>query len=71
MVDYTKAEAEKLMMRITEEMPKAVVHNWRDFGFSVDVALGDRVCVACQPDTDYQAGCFHDIATIKRLLTAH
>lgn len=47
---------------------QAKIARWRDFDFAMDVQLGQRSCVACQPDSDFQHGCFHDVEQIKNLL---
>jgi hypothetical protein len=48
-VDYTREQAANLADRIRRELPTAQVETYRDYGFSVDVRLGDKAIVACQP----------------------
>jgi hypothetical protein len=69
--DFTRADAERLAAEIRRELPDAQVDNWRDYGFSVDVRLGDRACIACQPHIVFsgQPPIFTTAAEVKALLT--
>lgn len=70
---YTLADIEKLKGKIADELPEARVEDWRDYGWTLEVSIGDRHCVACRPEVSQegQREIFLDIPQIRHLLTAH
>jgi hypothetical protein len=68
---YSKDDVDALKARIIERLPNAKIENWRDFGFALDVSIGSRSVVACQPKTSYQDGCFRSADEVERLLTVN
>lgn len=73
MSGYYIADARRLKRQIEGAIPEAQVENWRDYGFAVDVSIGERHCVACQPGNDDigQPEIFRTIDEVKRLLSLH
>lgn len=65
---FTRAQVEKLKEEILTDIPGAYVETWQDFGFCMEVRVGDRICVATAPKSDRNPAIFLDITEIRRLL---
>jgi hypothetical protein len=51
---YTVTDIDRLEREIREKLPRAKFDRWRDFGFALEVSIGARHVIACQPRTTYQ-----------------
>lgn len=72
-MSYMLADVARLKREVLAAIPNAKVSTWRDYGFALEVAVGDRHIVACQPGIDAtgQPEVFLDVAEIKRRLGLH
>lgn len=74
---YYLADVERLKRDVLAAIPNAKVSTWRDYGFSLEVSVGERHVIACQPGRDWtdehagQREIFLDVVEIKRLLELH
>jgi hypothetical protein len=72
-MSYFLADVARLKRQVLAAIPEARSETWRDFGFALDVFVGDRHVIACQPGIDEtdQREVFREVAEIKRLLELH
>ena len=72
-MNYYRADVRKLKRQIEHEIPQAYCENWRDYGFALDVRLGERHCIACQPKREEidQPEIMRSVAEVRQLLVLH
>lgn len=69
---YHLADVHALQGRVKREIPDAQTSTWCDYGYRLEVQIGERHCVACQPAREgVQNEVFLDIEEIKRRLQLH
>jgi hypothetical protein len=75
-MSYYRTDAKKLAQDIRKAIPEAMVENWRDHGFAVDVWMpaqpgrGHKACVACEPPRDDigRPEVFRSVDEVKQIL---
>lgn len=76
-MSYMLADVRRLKQEVLAAIPNAEVSTWGDYGFRLEVSVGARHCIACQPgidETEVRAGqpeIFRDVTEIKHLLELH
>jgi hypothetical protein len=66
--DYALEDADKLADEIKNAIPDARISRYRDYGYAVDVYLGDRAVIACQLTSRFRRGFIHKADDIVALL---
>lgn len=72
-MSYMLADVARLKREVLAAIPNAKVSTWRDYGFALEISVGERHVIACQPgrnDTG-QPEVFLDVPEIKRRLELH